>query len=181
MDDIIEFDKENPVEGDFSTARLIIIHGLLHEAAHSLALHMPKEWENELLGIIEDSYKGRVEFKNWVKALRGTRNFRKEQDIDKPVQYTQDVLIKSFLTEMFCDLFAVYLLEQSSSTEEHIFKSVFGEEMTDELRAFFQKYLELLQHLDKSYRLMVFSDEHILNSGMHSARSYTSAFTIPLK
>lgn len=191
MNDILEdTDAEESIASSMELAKRIVVHGILHEVTHALVLHLPVEKEEELFKIIQQNYIGRIDFKNWMKALKGIKEFRakrmqQDQRLANPSEATQVMAFQAFMTEMVCDTFAIYLMQkaaqQSGSTEKHVYESVYDTELSPELANFYDWFLDFLRNFEKEDRLLIFDQKHLTASNMIAARAFTAAALVPIK
>lgn len=187
-------DDNFPITLDLATA--IVKHSILHEIAHTLILHFPVKrpanlkngkpfyTEKDLFRLLNANYQGRIDFKNWIKALKGTQTTRlrlaqNNSTFANPSDETQAAVFQGFMTEQACDTFAMYLMAKANKGEKHVYESVFDEALTPELTACYDWFLGFLKHFEGEDRLLVFNAAHMAESHMIEAMDVTNAAMVP--
>ncbi len=179
MEEAITNTKDNQPEPTQELLADYIRDGLHHEAAHPLSINLTSEMEKDFFRLAMIIPKGRLFFKNMLKALLGIYKYRQKflEDFPEPTDRSKALMMYMFGSEMFADYFAIFMKEQVG--KEHVYTREYGKQLTPELRAFFgEKVLPHFQSRDKIKRSQVFSDQEQNQSKMYQAQQIMAGLGI---
>jgi hypothetical protein len=179
MEEAIANTKDNQPEPTQGLLADYVRDGLYHEAAHPLSVNLTLDMEKEFFKLAMVIPKGRLFFKNMLKALLGIYKYRQRflEVFPESTYRTKALMMYMFGSEMFADYFAIFMKEQVS--QEHVYTHEYGEQLTPELRVFFgQKTLPHFQSKDKIKRSLVFTYEEQNQSKMYQAQQITAGLGI---
>ncbi|MBD3207639.1 hypothetical protein GF319_15020, partial [Candidatus Bathyarchaeota archaeon] len=134
---------------DIEVLRGFIAQGILHEAAHALALHIPDQLPKDMPEIERKKLED-IEYQKWIEIVTdneaiafstvSAKNVIKAtQEADEkgmdPVLSTQHHVMNRYCLEMFCDRFSMYLYENYMKIKsyEKIVGNRFGDPMAVEM------------------------------------------------
>jgi hypothetical protein len=148
-----EASSEHDAPSDLSTLRQFVASGILHEAAHALALHLPGVLPKNLnqmeaerlqrfdyrhwLDMLTDPWAknesivyGPASAKNAMKAIQTAAQQGMEENL-----HTQHFVLDQYALGMFCDRFAMFLYENASKIQRYqmLVGKRFGDPMAIEM------------------------------------------------
>jgi hypothetical protein len=148
-----------------------ILDGLYHEIAHPLSVNLTPEMEKYFFRLAMDMTKGRLFFKNMLKAMSGINKYRQKfyEDFPEPMIRTKALMMYMFGSEMFADLFAIFMKKRLG--QEHVYVSEYGEKLSPEMLDLFENtVLPHLQTRDKRKRSLVFTKNEQGQSKMYQGQ-----------
>lgn len=179
MEEAITNTKDNQPEPTQKLLADYVRDGLYHEMAHPLSVNLTLDMEKEFFKLAMIVPKGRLFFKNMLKALLGIYKYRQKflEYFPEPTDRTKALMIYMFASEMFADYFAIFMKEQVG--QEHVYIRGYGEQLISELHSFFeQKVLPHFQSKDKIKRSQVFTYEEQEYSKMYQAQQIMAGLGI---
>ena len=179
MEEAITNTKDNQPKPTQELLADYVRDGLYHEVSHPLSVNLTSEMEKDFFRLAMIIPKGRLFFKNMLKALLGIYKYRQRfpEDFPEPNERTKALMMYMFGSEMFADYFAIFVKKQLE--QEHVYIREYGEDLTpDMLNLFEQKVLPHFQSRDKVRRSQVFTNEEQRQSKMYQAQQITAGLGI---
>jgi len=174
--------KDKPLEPSFELAASLLKDGVLHEDYHEKIYKHTKEDLERAKELLVKLPRGRIFFKNFIKALSGIQYFRLveksgDENFAEPSDYTWDLALRLFLEEMICDLIPIQLKRRAG--EQHVYESELGETLSPEWETFLNELID--RHIDdfKKGESGIYKKEQLLTSGYYKVRGVNASLLAP--
>lgn len=193
LDEALANTQNNQPEATLERFHAYVQDGAWHEIAHGLSNRFPKPMEIDFFNLVMTMPKGRLFFKNMTKALHGMYKYRQGKleeakhlaangddgeaaDLQNrfvaPSERTKNMAMAMFASEVFADLFAMYLKE--TACEMHIYGE-YGETITPQIRTIFDRVMQHFQSEDAKKRICVASALELRQSRMYQGQKILAA------
>jgi hypothetical protein len=170
--------KDQPLTPSRELAAVILKDGVLHEDYHEKIYKHKDEDLTRAQQLLPKLFRGRIFFKNFIKALMGIQSFRLveragDTDFKNPSDDTWDLALRLFLTEMFCDLVPVQLKRRVG--EIHVYESELGEVIPPEWERFLDELID--RHIEdyKNGQAGIYTRDHLAMSRYYEVRGINAS------
>ncbi len=184
LDEIQKMDAAHPIRPSYDLASQVLVDAILHEIFHTMFFHLTNDQLVQFKNLLEAAPKGRVYFKNWIKALEGIQYVRLadhqgDPKYANPSAFTWDKAETLWLAEMFCDLGPMVLMHLND--KNHVHETELGEKLTPQLEQFFTNVFDTLKWFSGEDRLFIFTYNHLSRSKAYQSRLINASLLIPMQ
>jgi hypothetical protein len=178
MDEANKNTKDNPLGISRELATQLLKDGVLHEDYHEKIYKHTEDDLKRAQQLLPKLYKGRLFFKNFIKALKGIQRFRlveraDDPEFQDPTEETWDLALRLFLAEMFCDLIPILLKRRVGET--HVYESELGEVIPKEWEEFLNELID--RHINdyKNNQSSIYKRSDLVDSGYYVVRGINAS------